>query len=63
MKIMDSKSKNEVLPITNYKKGFINTYLEDMNGVVLFLHNNRYMDAVEQKMEKAEKEGKENMIF
>ncbi len=63
MKIMDSKSKNEVLPITNYKKGFIDTYLEGMNGVVLFLHNNRYMDAVEQKMEKAEKEGKRKYDF
>ncbi|MED3038639.1 integrase [Bacillus thuringiensis] len=59
----DSKSKNEVLPITNYKKGFIDTYLEDMNGVVLFLHDNRYMDAVEQKMEKAEKEGKRKYDF
>ncbi|MEB9661175.1 site-specific integrase, partial [Bacillus cereus] len=60
---MDSKSENEVLPIANHKKEFIDTYLEDINSVVLFLHNNRYMDAIEQKMEKAEKEGKRKYDF
>ncbi|MFJ8456124.1 tyrosine-type recombinase/integrase [Bacillus paramycoides] len=55
---MDDKNQKELLPITNNQQEFIDTYLEDIRGISSFLHNNRYMNDVEQKMEAAEKEGK-----
>ncbi|MEY8351314.1 site-specific integrase [Bacillus cereus] len=55
---MDNKRYEEILPIINDNQEFIDTYLEDIRGLVPFLHNNRYIHDVEQKMEAAEKEGK-----
>ncbi|MGG0759830.1 tyrosine-type recombinase/integrase [Bacillus paramycoides] len=60
---MDDKNQKELLPITNNQQEFIDTYLEDIRGIGSFLHNNRYMNDVEQKMEAAEKEGKGKYDF
>ncbi|MFJ8415480.1 tyrosine-type recombinase/integrase [Bacillus paramycoides] len=60
---MDDKNQKELLPITNNQQEFIDTYLEDIRGISSFLHNNRYMNDVEQKMEAAEKEGKGKYDF
>ncbi|WP_144507465.1 tyrosine-type recombinase/integrase [Bacillus mycoides] len=60
---MDDSNEKEVLPITNNQQEFIDTYLEDIRGIGSFLHNNRYMYDVEQKMEAAEKEGKGKYDF
>ncbi|PFM64696.1 integrase [Bacillus cereus] len=60
---MDDKNQKELLPITNNHQEFIDTYLEDIRGIGSFLHNNRYMNDVEQKMEAAEKEGKGKYDF
>ncbi|MCW9133607.1 site-specific integrase [Bacillus paramycoides] len=60
---MDDKNQKELLPITNNQQEFIDIYLEDIRGIGSFLHNNRYMNDVEQKMEAAEKEGKGKYDF
>ncbi|NWK69039.1 tyrosine-type recombinase/integrase [Bacillus paramycoides] len=60
---MDDKNQKELLPITNNQQEFIDTYLEDIRGISSFLHNNRYMNDVEQKMEAAEKESKGKYDF
>ncbi|MGE7635745.1 tyrosine-type recombinase/integrase [Bacillus paramycoides] len=60
---MDDKNQKELLPITNNQQEFIDTYLEDIRGISSFLHNNRYMNDVEQKMEAAEKDGKGKYDF
>jgi site-specific recombinase XerD len=60
---MNDKNQKELLPITNNEHEFIDTYLEDIRGIGSFLHNNRYMNDVEQKMEAAEKESKGKYDF
>ncbi|KEK21909.1 tyrosine-type recombinase/integrase [Bacillus gaemokensis] len=60
---MDKKKRIENLPIVNNKSEFIDTYLENMRDIVPFLHNNRYVDKVEHKMEMAEKEGKSKYTY
>ncbi|ALL11738.1 integrase [Bacillus thuringiensis] len=60
---MDNKNKKENLPIVKNKSGYIDTYLENIRDIVPFLHNNRYVDTVEDKMEIAEKEGKSKYTY
>ncbi|XLP25612.1 tyrosine-type recombinase/integrase (plasmid) [Bacillus toyonensis] len=60
---MDNKNKKENLPIIKNKSGYIDTYLENIRDIVPFLHNNRYVDTVEDKMEIAEKEGKSKYTY
>ncbi|PGO71385.1 integrase, partial [Bacillus cereus] len=60
---MDNKNKKENLPIVKNKSGYIDTYLENIRDIVPFLHNNRYVDTVEDKMELAEKEGKSKYTY
>ncbi|EJR93400.1 tyrosine-type recombinase/integrase [Bacillus mycoides] len=60
---MDNKNKKENLPIVKNKRGYIDTYLENIRDIVPFLHNNRYVDTVEDKMEIAEKEGKSKYTY
>jgi integrase len=60
---MDNKNGKENLPIINNKSECIDTYLENKRDIVPFLHNNRYVDKVEEKMEVAEKEGKSKYTY
>ncbi|PEI82445.1 integrase [Bacillus toyonensis] len=60
---MDNKNKKGNLPIVKNKSGYIDTYLENIRDIVPFLHNNRYVDTVEDKMEIAEKEGKSKYTY
>ncbi|HDR7449361.1 site-specific integrase [Bacillus toyonensis] len=60
---MDNKNKKENLPIVKNKSGYIDTYLDNIRDIVPFLHNNRYVDTVEDKMEIAEKEGKSKYTY
>ncbi|ALZ64557.1 Tyrosine recombinase XerC (plasmid) [Bacillus cereus] len=60
---MDKKNQKELFPITNNQQQFIDKYLEDIRGIGSFLHNNRYINDVEQKIEAAEKEGKGKYDF
>ncbi|PEL52014.1 tyrosine-type recombinase/integrase [Bacillus toyonensis] len=60
---MDNKNKKEDLPIIKNKSGYIDTYLENIRDIVPFLHNNRYVDTVEDKMEIAEKEGNSKYTY
>ncbi|MBE5107481.1 tyrosine-type recombinase/integrase [Bacillus thuringiensis] len=60
---MDNKSGKENLPIINNEREYIDTYLENIRGIVPFLHNNHYIDKVEEKMEVAEKEGKSKYTY
>ncbi|MGE7885632.1 tyrosine-type recombinase/integrase [Bacillus sp. NPDC094077] len=60
---MDNKSGIENLPIINNQSENIDTYLENIRDIVPFLHNNRYVDKVEGKMEVAEKEGKSKYTY
>ncbi|HFU7090323.1 TPA: tyrosine-type recombinase/integrase [Bacillus cereus] len=53
----------ENLPIINNNSEFIDEYLDKMRGIVPFLHNNGYVDKVEEKMEVAEKEGKSKYTY
>lgn len=60
---MDNKSGSENLPIINNQSEYIDTYLENISDIVPFLHNNNYVDKVEEKMEVAEKEGKSKYTY
>ncbi|MGE6618942.1 tyrosine-type recombinase/integrase [Bacillus mycoides] len=60
---MDNKSERENLPIINNKSEYIDAYLENIRDIVPFLHNNHYVDKVEEKMEVAEKEGKSKYTY
>ncbi|OFD56104.1 integrase family protein [Bacillus mycoides] len=60
---MDNKSGRENLPIINNQNEYIDTYVENIRDIVPFLHNNRYVDKVEEKMEVAEKEGKSKYTY
>ncbi|EOO23267.1 hypothetical protein ICM_05683 [Bacillus cereus BAG1X2-3] len=60
---MDNKSGRENLPIINNKNKYIDTYLENIRDIVPYLHNNHYVDKVEEKMEVAEKEGKSKYTY
>ncbi|PDZ44100.1 tyrosine-type recombinase/integrase [Bacillus wiedmannii] len=60
---MDNKSGIENLPIINNQSDYIDTYLENIRDVFPFMHNNLYVDQVEEKMEVAEKEGKSKYTY
>ncbi|MGQ3740954.1 tyrosine-type recombinase/integrase, partial [Bacillus sp. Fil] len=60
---MDNKSGIENLPIINNQSKYIDIYLENMRYIVPYLHKNRYVDKVEEKMEVAEKEGKSKYTY
>ncbi|WP_095022027.1 tyrosine-type recombinase/integrase [Bacillus thuringiensis] len=55
---MDKQNEKENLPITMNQSEDIDTYVENIRDMVPFLHDSRYVDKVEEKMEVAEKEGK-----
>lgn len=60
---MDNKIGKENLPIINNQSKYIDAYLENIRGIIPYLHNNRYVDMVEEKMEVAEKEGKSKYTY
>ncbi|HEF1857470.1 tyrosine-type recombinase/integrase [Bacillus thuringiensis] len=60
---MDNKTIKEKLPIINNQIRYMDTYAENISGIITFLHNNRYVDKVEEKMVVAEKEGKSKYTY
>lgn len=58
---MDNNNTKVNLPIINNKSEYIDAYIENINDIVPFLHNNGYVDKVEEKMEVAEKRGRVNI--
>ncbi|HDR3902339.1 TPA: site-specific integrase [Bacillus cereus] len=60
---MDNNNTKENLSIINNKSEYIDTYVENINDIVPFLHNNGYVDKVEEQMEVAEKEGKSKYTY
>ncbi|MFK4294571.1 integrase/recombinase XerD [Bacillus sp. RC240] len=60
---MDNKSGRENLPIINNQSKYIDMHLENIRDIVPYLHNNRYVYKVEEKMEVAEKEGKSKYTY
>ncbi|EJQ43622.1 hypothetical protein IEQ_04950 [Bacillus cereus BAG6X1-2] len=55
---MNNKYAKENFSIINTQSEYIDTYVENIRDIFLFLHNNGYVDKVEEKIEVAEKEGK-----
>ncbi|MRS27378.1 tyrosine-type recombinase/integrase [Bacillus sp. RIT694] len=60
---MDKQNKKENLPIIKNQSEDIDTYVESIRDMVPFLHNSRYVDKLEEKMEVAEKEGKSKYTY
>ncbi|MDA1640768.1 tyrosine-type recombinase/integrase [Bacillus cereus group sp. TH177-1LC] len=60
---MDKQNEKEKLPIIKNKSENIDTYVENIRDMVPFLHDSRYVDKVEEKMEVAEKEGKSKYTY
>lgn len=60
---MDNNITKDNLSIISNQSEYIDTYVENINDIVLFLHNNGYVDKVEEKMEVAEKEGKSKYTY
>lgn len=60
---MGNNNIKENVPIINNKSKYMDTYVENISGIIPFLHNNRYVDKVEEKMEVAEKEGKSKYTY
>ncbi|MBO1582920.1 site-specific integrase [Bacillus sp. XF8] len=60
---MDNMSSKELIAIRNDKKQFINTYIDNIQAVVPFMNDSSYIKDVEQKIEVAEKEGKDKYHF
>lgn len=60
---MDKQNEKENLPIIKNKSENIDTYVENIRDMVPFLHDSRYVDKVEEKMEVAEKEGKSKYTY
>lgn len=58
---MDNESGRENLPIINNQSECIDTYVANIRDIFPFLHNNRYVDKVEEKMEIAEKRERVNI--
>lgn len=52
---MDKQIEKENLPITMNQSEDIDTYVENIRDIVPFLHDSRYVDKMEEKMEVAEK--------
>ncbi|AZJ24507.1 integrase (plasmid) [Bacillus wiedmannii bv. thuringiensis] len=60
---MDKQNEKENLPITKNQSEDIDTYVENIRDMVPFLHDSRYVDKLEEKMEVAEKEGKNKYTY
>ncbi|MED3089644.1 tyrosine-type recombinase/integrase [Bacillus toyonensis] len=60
---MDKQNEKENLPITMNQSEDIDTYIENIRDMVPFLHDSRYVDKLEEKMEVAEKEGKSKYTY
>lgn len=60
---MGNKNTIENVSIINNQSNYIDTYVENVSGIIPFLHNNGYVDKVEEKMEVAEKEGKSKYTY
>ncbi|MEJ9188236.1 site-specific integrase, partial [Bacillus cereus] len=60
---MCNNNTKENVPIINNQSKYMDTYVENISGIIPFLHNNRYVDKVEEKMEVAEKEGKSKYTY
>ncbi|MED3079419.1 site-specific integrase [Bacillus wiedmannii] len=60
---MDKQNKKENLPIIKNQSEDIDTYVESIRDMVPFLHDSRYVDKLEEKMEVAEKEGKSKYTY
>ncbi|PFJ04982.1 integrase [Bacillus cereus] len=60
---MDKQNGKDNLPIIINKSEDIDTYVENIRDMVPFLHDSRYVDKVEEKIEVAEKEGKSKYTY
>ncbi|MEH7218571.1 tyrosine-type recombinase/integrase [Bacillus toyonensis] len=60
---MDKQYEKENLPITMNQSEDIDTYVANIKDMVPFLHDSRYIDKLEEKMEVAEKEGKSKYTY
>ncbi|KXO04360.1 tyrosine-type recombinase/integrase [Bacillus tropicus] len=60
---MDNNNIKENVTIINNESNYMDTYVENISGIIPFLHNNGYIDKVEGKMEVAEKEGKSKYTY
>ena len=60
---MDNKNEKENLSIINNQSENIDTYVDNIRDMVSFLHDSRYVDKLEEKMEVAEKEGKSKYTY
>lgn len=58
---MGNNNSKENVPILNNQSKYMDTYVENISGIIPFLHNNRYVDKVEEKMEVAEKRERVNI--
>lgn len=55
---MGNNNSKENIPTINNQSKYMDTYVENISGIIPFLHNNGYVDKVEEKMEVAEKRGR-----
>ncbi|ADY24868.1 site-specific integrase [Bacillus paranthracis] len=60
---MDKQSGKDNLPIIINKGEDIDTYVENIRDMVPFLHDSRYVDNMEEKIEVAEKEGNSKYTY
>ncbi|PEZ46354.1 integrase [Bacillus thuringiensis] len=60
---MDNNNIKENAPIISDNSKYMDTYVENISGIIPFLYNNGYVDKVEEKMEVAEKEGKSKYTY
>lgn len=60
---MGNKNTKDNLSIINNRSDYIDTYVDNISSIIPFLHNNGYVDKVEEKMEVAEKEGKSKYTY
>ncbi|MEK4503518.1 tyrosine-type recombinase/integrase [Bacillus sp. FSL R12-0069] len=60
---MSNNNIHENVPIINNQSKYMDIYVENINSIIPFLHNNGYVDKVEEKMEVAEKEGKSKYTY
>ncbi|OLR23790.1 tyrosine-type recombinase/integrase [Bacillus cereus] len=60
---MHNKNIKENVPIINSQIEYVDIYLDSIRDTITYLHNNRYIDMIEEKMEVAEKEGKSKYTY
>ncbi|MDZ5610743.1 site-specific integrase [Bacillus pseudomycoides] len=60
---MDNICSKELIAIRNDKIQFIDTYIDNIQGIVPFMNDSSYIKDVEQKIEVAEKEGRRKYEF